>query len=146
MISNKQPRLLITNLLLMLAALLISSCASRQTPTPLPTVIYPAASAPVQITVLSPDQFAVTNHTLAPIYYQLFPTELLPLIDWASCESPAACQDVQILPEASISFPFSTIKDKGSESISLFWWHIFEDQGQPNPDYFSPQHIEIPIP
>lgn len=139
-------KLPITNLMLMLTALLLSSCVSRQTPTPLPTVIYPAASAPVQIIVLSTDEFVVTNHTLAPIYYQLFPTEILPLIDWASCESPAACQDVQILPEQSKTFPFSGIQDKGSESISLFWWHILEDQGQPNPDYFSPQHIEIPIP
>lgn len=132
--------------LILLTVFLLSSCASPTVASPVPTEDSLTASSPVQVTVLTSDEFSILNNTLAPIYYQQFPTEVLPLIDWAPCQLLEDCQNIEILPGNAKTFLFSDIQDRGSESISLFWWHISEDQGEPNPDYFYPQEINIPIP
>ena len=134
------------HLLMTLTAFLISSCTSGQAPARIPTAIYPDSSAPVRVTVLSRDEFTISNHSALPIYYQVFPTELLPLIDWAPCESDETCRQIQISPSQIMTFQFESIAERDTESISIFWWQRESDPGQHNREYRFPQHISFPVP
>ena len=134
------------HMLITLAALIVSSCTSGQAPTPIPAAVYPDSSSPVQVNVLSREQFSISNHTALPIYYQVFPTELLPLIDWAPCHTDESCQNIQIPPSESLTFQFENVAERDSESITVFWWQRASDPGQHNPEYQIPQSISFPVP
>jgi hypothetical protein len=129
-----------------LAILAFLPACSALNPTPFETAVYPAADAPVVVTVSSSAEFIVANHTEAPIYTQIFAAELLPLIDWAPCTSVETCLDRQILPGAERTFQFGAIVGAQTESIAVFWWQLEGDRGQPDSEYFFPQLIEFPVP
>ncbi|MCH7663736.1 MAG: hypothetical protein IH859_07695 [Chloroflexi bacterium] len=138
--------ILATYFLTLWVVTLLVSCTTGQTALPVPTVIYPNSSAVVQVTVLSREKFALSNHSALPIYYQVFPTELLPLIDWAPCETDESCREIQILPSQSLTFRFDDTAQRDTESISVFWWQRESDPGQHNPEYRNPQQISFPAP
>lgn len=141
-----QPILLRNYVLIFLASFLLLSCNSSISAVPIPTAIYPGSSAPVQVTVLSSDQFTINNQTAVPIYYQVFPTDLLPLIDWAPCESDKTCLQIIILVSQSITLQFESVAGRDTQSISIYWWQRKSDDGQHNPEYLFPQLISFPVP
>ena len=129
-----------------LAVALLSGCASGQAPTAIPTIVYPDSSAVVQVTVISKDEFTLSNHSALPVYHQVFPTELLPLIDWAPCETDETCRQIQILPSQSLTFRFEEVAERATISITVFWWQRESDPGQHNPEYRFPPQISFPAP
>lgn len=133
-------------LLLFLAAMMLSNCSSEKESTLIPAVVYPDSSAVVQVTVISKDEFRLSNHSALPVYYQVFPTELLPLIDWAPCETDETCREIQILPSQSLTFRFEEVAERATKSITVFWWQRESDPGQHNPEYRFPQQISFPVP
>lgn len=142
---NKRYRGAIHFISIFLASFFLCSCDSFESSSNYP-LLYPNSDATVYISVLSQDDFSITNNSNAPIYYQTFPTELLPLIDWAPCESKEICKSIQILPNNSITLLIGTIRDYHSESISIFWWQILGDQGEPKSEFFTPQLMSFLIP
>ena len=119
------------------------SCTAVSPPSPPPTAVYPTSDAPVRVRVLSAESFRIENHTSAPIYYQIFPSAILPLIDWAPCSTIEECMDVRILPGEHLEMPFVSVVDTPGEQVALFWWQMQADLGEPDPAYFFPQLIEF---
>ena len=145
MSRKKIARRSIAVIFILAVAPFLGGCSSSETANNYPKS-YPNTDALVYLSVNSEDEFSINNSTAAPIYYQTFPTELLPLIDWAPCENKKSCKSIQIMPNSSITLQIDSIRDYHSESLSVFWWHISRDDGSPNPEFFSPQHISFPIP
>jgi hypothetical protein len=132
-------------LFLFITTLFLAACAA-QNPAPFTPAIYPDANAPVVVTITSPDEFTISNHSAAPVYTQVFPTELLPLIDWAPCPSLDACAGQSIAPGASRTIAFADIAERDTESITVFWWQMAGDVGAPEDAYFFPQGIKVVVP
>ena len=61
------------------------------------------------------------------LYYQIIPSEVLPLIEWAPCDAPAACDNLLESGE-EIQFALNDLRDKDTVELSFFWWHLLEQQ------------------
>lgn len=110
----------------LMAAMLIAGCAAD----PGPPILYPKAGAPVTV-ALDSETLLVTNHSSRPIYYTIFPTEILPLIEWAPCWHPDQCPDeTPIPPDGERQLPLSGIIEKKTESVTFFWWTIPDNQAE----------------
>ena len=70
------------------------------------------------------DQLHLSNNSDKDIYYEVFPEEMLALIEWAPCEDVQACQDQRLMPEEKVSLPIKRITTKDTLRITVFYWHL----------------------
>jgi hypothetical protein len=131
--------------LLILLGFIFSGCAASPLAGFTPSAYF-SLNQDVSISVVSPSVFQISNDTEAPIYTMIFPTELLPLIDWAPCETLETCAGTGIPAGNSREFNFETFVDGDTDLLTIFWWQLDGDQGHLNPNYFFPQIIDFPVP
>jgi hypothetical protein len=107
---------------LLLLCLAMLSCSQEK---PLPQV-YPAADSPLTAAV-DGRALIVTNNSDQSVYYLVFPTDILPVIEWAPCLAPETCPAEQTLdPGQARQLTVRSIIRDGTESITVFWWIYLE--------------------
>ncbi|GMQ78662.1 MAG: hypothetical protein BMS9Abin02_1189 [Anaerolineae bacterium] len=89
-------------------------------------VVSPFEGAPVTASV-DGKTLVVTNNVSKRIYHRVFPTDILPAIEWAPCIAPETCPaDQGIDPGDEKRIKVSDIKREETESITVYWWHYLE--------------------
>ena len=89
-------------------------------------VIKPHEGAPVTVSV-DGKSLIVTNNMSKRIYLLVFPTDVLPAIEWAPCIAPETCPaDQTIEPGEEKRYRVKDIVRKETEAITVFWWHYLE--------------------
>jgi len=92
-----------------------------------PTV-FPTEGAAVTATV-DRGKLILTNNSPDTIYFRLFPTEILPVIEWAPCIAPEVCPaETTIDPGSETQILLRSIVENNTESISVFWWRFLDKQ------------------
>ena len=96
----------------------LASCSQEKS---LPQ-IYPSLDTPVMATI-DGRALLITNNSDKTIYHRIFPTEILPLIEWAPCLAPETCPAEQrIDPGQEKRISFRSFVGKETESLTIFWW------------------------
>ena len=123
--------------------LILAACTDN---TPAEPIIASQPGASVTVT-LSGDELIVANNTAGPIYQRIFPSEILPFIEWAPCWRPEQCpEEKPIAAGEARTFSLKSIAERDTEAITLFWWSM------PGPQEVGPQagfdmkQIEIELP
>ena len=107
--------------LYLLLLLFLVACIDN---TPAEPIIAPEPGAPVTAT-LTGDEMVVANNTAEPIYQRIFPSEILPFIEWAPCWYPEQCPDEKpIAAGKSQTFSLKAIQERDTEAITIFWWPL----------------------
>ena len=110
--------------LLAIATVLIGGCSIVGEKEPV--IISPYESAPVTASV-DGKSLIVTNNKSKPVYIRVFPTDILPAIEWAPCIAPETCPvDQTIEPGTGKQYKVNDIIREETESITVFWWHYLE--------------------
>ena len=73
---------------------------------------------------LENDQLHISNNSDKDIYYEVFPEEMLALIEWAPCDDILTCQDQRLKPEDKVSIPIGQIVTKDTRRITVFYWNL----------------------
>ena len=85
-------------------------------------VWHPFVGAPVTAAI-DGKTLIIANNTDEPIYHRAFPTDILPVIEWAPCLAPEVCPDEsRIEPGGQKSVAVNSIVRAETESITVFWW------------------------
>jgi len=91
-------------------------------------MVFPAEGAAVTATV-DRGKLTLTNNSLNTIYFRIFPTEILPVIEWAPCIAPEVCPaEETIEPGSKTQIPLRNIIEDNTESITVFWWRFLDKQ------------------
>ena len=107
--------------LLLIGCSLTTSLREKATP-----VVYPFVGAPVTAAI-DGKTLIVANDSDETIYHVVFPTDILPVIEWAPCLAPEACPTEQrIDPGDEVRVAVSSIVREETESITVFWWLYLE--------------------
>jgi hypothetical protein len=89
-------------------------------------VVSPFEGAPVTAGV-DGRTLIVTNNMQNRIYHRVFPTDILPAIEWAPCIAPETCPaDQEIDPGDEKRVKVSDIIREETESITVYWWRYLE--------------------
>ena len=85
-------------------------------------VLSPFRDAPVTATI-DGKVLVITNNTEKSIHYQIFPTEILPVIEWAPCIAPDNCPAEQKIDSGDEKrIAVKSIAGEETEYITVFWW------------------------
>lgn len=88
--------------------------------------VFPAEGAAVTATV-NLGKLTLTNNSPDTIYFRIFPTEILPVIEWAPCIAPEVCPaEATLDPGSKTQIPLRTIVEDRAESITVFWWRFLD--------------------
>lgn len=107
--------------------LLIAGCSLKPGPQDkVEPVVQPYAGASVTA-VIDGKTLVITNNSQKTIFHQIFPTDLLAVIEWAPCIAPESCSDDQrIDPGDEKRTAVKSIVGEDTESITVFWWTYLE--------------------
>lgn len=110
-----------------------------------PTVV-PYEGAPVTVTIQW-NVLVIANNSPESIYYRIFPSEILPVIEWAPCIAPETCPaDQQISSGEERRIALKTIIRNDTESITLFWWRYLEKMPGASVPPLEMEELEVMIP
>lgn len=108
--------------------------------------IVPYEGAPVTVTIRS-GTLIIANNGLDDIYIRVFPTDILPVIEWAPCIAPETCPAEQhIRPGEEKQIALKTIVRNDTESITLFWWRYLEKKPGASVPPLEMEEIEVMLP
>ncbi len=83
--------------------LLVNGCGFAGGPAATGTaIVSPFKGAPVTVT-LNGRTLIVANHTSDNLYYVAYPSEILPVIEWAPCLAPELCPAEQRIESGQLS-------------------------------------------
>ena len=133
--------------LLVAFTLLIEGCSviptSKDNVTPF---IIPFEGAPVTVTIHN-DRLVIANNRPDIIYYRIFPTEILPVIEWSPCMAPEVCPaEQQVNPGEEKQIALKTIVGDDTQSITLFWWRYLEKRPGASVPPMEMEEIEAMMP
>ncbi len=77
-----------------------------------------AAQKPGVTAHIDSSELVVTNHTSEDIYYAIYESESLKLIEWA----PVCTDDNRLLPHRSVRLPITPTSYQPSGKAMVFWW------------------------
>jgi len=130
----------VLGLLLLSGALL--SCARRTSP----PVIYPATGAPLTAAI-DGKTLLITNNSDQTIYHRIFPTDILPVIEWAPCLAPEVCPAEQTIhPGEQQRIALKSITRDATESITVFWWIYLDKLPGASIPPMEMKEFELPLP
>ena len=90
------------------------------------TVVIPFEGASVTAAV-DGKMLVITNNSEKPIYHFIFPTDFLPVIEWAPCITPESCPAEHRIDSGDEKrIALRTIVREQTESITVFWWTYLE--------------------
>ena len=133
--------------LLVVITLLMAGCSvvplSKDNGTP---IVIPFEGAPVTVTIQN-DRLVIANNRPDIIYYRIFPTEILPVIEWSPCMAPEVCQaEQQVNPGEEKQIALKTIVGDDTQSITLFWWRFLERQPGASVPPMKMEELEVMMP
>jgi hypothetical protein len=127
--------------LLLLGLAIVAGCRERGAP-----IIAPYAGAPVTVSV-DGKRLVISNNTADTIYFRSFPTEILPVIEWAPCIAPEVCPAEQRIGSGEVKeIALKTIIREGTESITVYWWHYLERRPGASVPPMEMAEIKIALP
>jgi hypothetical protein len=127
--------------LLLLGLAIVAGCQDRSAP-----IIAPYAGAPVTVSV-DGERLVISNNTADTIYFRSFPTEILPVIEWAPCIAPEVCPVEQRIGSGEVKeIALKTIVREGTESITVYWWHYLERRPGASVPPMEMAEIKIALP
>jgi hypothetical protein len=110
------------------------------------TVVSPFRGAPVTAAI-DGKVLVITNNTEKTIYHQIFPTEILPVIEWAPCIAPDSCPAEQkIDPGDEKRIAVKSIAGEETESITVFWWTYLEKVPGASVPPLEMDELVVPLP
>ena len=135
------------NGLLAILGLFLVGCSliagSDEVATPL---VIPFEGAPVTA-VVEGGMLVITNNTENAIYQRIFPTDILPVIEWAPCIAPETCPAEQrIDSEGEKQIALKEIVREQTESITVFWWTYLEKVPGASIPPMEMTEISVPLP
>ena len=111
-----------------------------------PPAVYPSENAPVTVTA-GGNRLIIGNHTDEEIYHRIFPSEILPVIEWAPCIAPESCPaDERIEPGGQKEIAVREIVRENTESITVFWWRYLEKLPGASVPPMEMEEIVVPLP
>lgn len=109
-------------------------------------VVIPFEGAPVTAAV-DGKMLVVSNNTANVIYQRVFPTDILPVIEWAPCIAPEICPAEQrIDPGNEKEINLRDIVREQTLSITVFWWTYLEKAPGASVPPMEMDEIRVPIP
>jgi hypothetical protein len=89
----------------------------------------------------------IANNGSDDIYFLIFPTEILPVIEWAPCIAPETCPAEQLIrPGEEKQIAVKTIVRNDTESMTLFWWRYLEKKPGASVPPLKMEEIEVLLP
>jgi hypothetical protein len=108
--------------------------------------VVPYEGAPVTVTIRK-GVLVIANNGIDDIYFQIFPTEILPVIEWAPCIAPETCPaEQQVSPGGEKRIALKTIVRNDTESITLFWWRYLEKKPGASVPPLEMEEIQVILP
>ena len=116
-----------SNGFILAAVFLLTGCSlAYEQPATNTPIVSPFTGAPVTVT-LDGQTLTVANHTSDAIYQLAFPSEILPVIEWAPCLAPEVCPAEQRIDSgAEKRIELRSIAAEGTDEITVFWWRYLE--------------------
>jgi len=109
-------------------------------------VSFPFAGAPVTAAV-DGKVLVITNNTENAIYHRIFPTDILPAIEWAPCIAPETCPAEQRIDSGGENrINLREIVREQTESITVFWWIYLEKAPGATVPPLEMDEISVPLP
>jgi len=143
---RKKVRPLILESVVALGLLLVGcsfpfSMDAKVTPT-----VFPSIDAPLTASI-DGKKLVVTNNSDETIYHLVFPTDILPAIEWAPCIAPETCPpDNKIDPGQEKRIALKGIVREQTESITVFWWIYLEKLPGASVPPLNMEEIIVPLP
>jgi hypothetical protein len=126
---------------LLVGCTLVSGFRDKATP-----VVNPFVGAPVTAAV-DGKMLVITNNSEEAIYHLVFPTDILPAIEWAPCIAPETCPaDQKIDPGGEKRIDHEVIVRKQTQSITVFWWIYLEKAPGASVAPIEMDEIRVPVP
>ena len=109
-------------------------------------VVVPYEGAPLTAAV-DGKFLIVANNSDDTIYLRIFPTDILPAIEWAPCIAPEACPaDQRIDPGSEKRVNLQDIVREQTVSITVFWWIYLEKVPGSTVPPMEMDEITVPLP
>lgn len=103
---------------LIIVGLAVAGCSRSSSP----PKTYPTSDSLVTAAI-DGGSFTLSNNSDKTIYHRVFPTEILPVIEWAPCLAPETCpKEEKIDPGDSKRISLRSVVGDATESITIFWW------------------------
>lgn len=143
---NSKIQFFLDEMIAILGLLLISgamvACANEKAA----PVVLPFEGAPVTA-VVDGKMLFIANNSEHTIYLQIFPTDILPVIEWAPCIAPETCPDEQrIDPRSEKRINLRDIVRDQTVSITVFWWIYLEKAPGATVAQIKMDEIVVPLP
>ncbi len=108
--------------------------------------LNPYEGAPVTAGV-DGNTLIVTNNMSNPVYIRVFPTDILPAIEWAPCIAPETCPADQAIERGEEKrYRVKELVREESESITVFWWRYLEKRPGASIPPMELDEIIVPLP
>jgi hypothetical protein len=108
--------------------------------------VVPFEGAPVTATV-DGKVLIIDNNTENHIFPRVFPTDILPAIEWAPCIAPEPCPVEQRIDSGSEKrINLREIVREQTVSVTVFWWTYLEKLPGASVPPMEMDEIEVPLP
>ena len=97
---------------------------------------------PISVRVAD-SEITLSNHTDATAYYVIYPSEILPRIEWYPCNHPERCGESFIEVDTSVTLDIHNIAEKNTETLAIFWWHLEATNGEYEITDFAEIYLNI---
>ncbi len=133
--------------LLGVVAFLLTGCVLASEPAATGAAkVFPFEGAPVTVT-LDGQTLIIANHTTQAVYHLLFPSEILPFIEWAPCLAPEVCPaDQRLDAGAEKRIELTGIAAGSPEEITVFWWRFLEKEPGASVPPLEMEEIKVVLP
>ena len=109
-------------------------------------VVFPFEGASVTAAV-DGKMLVIANNGENAIYQQVFPSDILPVIEWAPCIAPETCPAEQrIDPGNEKQINLREFVSEQTESITVFWWVYLEKAPGATVPPMEMDEIRVPMP
>ena len=126
--------------LLLVGCSLFAGSHEKATP-----VVIPFDGAPVTAAV-DGKMLVIVNNSENTIYHRVFPTDILPAIEWAPCIAPERCPAEERIDSGEEKrIALRAIVREQSESITVFWWTYLEKLPGASVPPMEMDEISVPV-
>lgn len=127
--------------LLLVGCSLIADIGEKATP-----VVFPFDGAPVTA-IVDGNTLVIVNNSENTIYHRVFPTDILPVIEWAPCIAPERCPAEERIDSGEEKrIALRAIVREQTESITVFWWTYQEKVPGATVPPMEMDEISVPLP
>jgi hypothetical protein len=148
MISTVEAKIrFLANVLVAVPGLLLAGCSLISGPQgKAESVVQPYGGASVTA-VIEGTTLIITNNHEKTIYQQVYPTDILPAIEWAPCIAPESCPvEQRIDPGEEKRIDVKSIVGEDTESITVFWWTYLEKLPGASVPPMEMEEFLVPLP